>query len=294
MKRCAQCNSESPDSMNFCLQCGAALPQTASNAPSDPPPTQVYREANPTNAGAGRETETFAGNRGNFAAAPPKKSNAKMFLVIGGVLSLFLLLIVAGVGVVAYSVWSASQRTANNRRIANYNPTYPTPPPAVSPVANRSLPPAVKPSATSTKTPTTTKTNTTGEPSGKFERTWIDYNVTENGRTGMRIHNKFSTYNLKDIQCYLAVYVQNEDGTNLTSDDVNFKSQQGQLAVFRLLEPNYDNTIYDDIELFLPYGEINVAPGKHKLKLDVDLITKDGNLIQHFNLHDFEYEKFAE
>lgn len=278
MKRCPQCNAENGDSMNFCLQCGAALPeQIMINLQNDPPPTQVYREP-ATNPGGNRPTSV--NNQGftpNYAAQQPpprKKSNAKIFIILGGVFALFLLLVFAGVAIVAYNIMSSPKTVANN------NPTYKTPFPLSSAT------PGTNPS-----TVPTTKSAT--DPNGKIDRTWVDYNITENGRTGMRIHNKFWTYNLKDTECYLAVYFQKDDGTDLTSEDPNFRSAKGSLALFKLLKPNFPNTVYEDITVFMPYGEFNVPSGKHKLKLDVDLITKDGQMIQHLNAHNFEYERFA-
>jgi hypothetical protein len=261
--------------MNFCLQCGAPLAPISVNSPNDPPPTQFYREETPTNPG-GRATQNQAQPNfsPNYAPPPQKKSNTKIFLVVGGVLSLFLLLIVAGAAIVAYNLM-AGKTTANN------NLATPTP---VRPIGLKT--PLTQPSVAPT-------VNDPNAPGGKFDRIWIDYNIVQKGQTGMRIHTKFSTYNLKDTECYLAVYFQKEDGTNLASDDPNFRSTSGQLALFRLLKPNFDVTDYNDIDVFMPYTEFDVPTGKNNLKIDADLITKDGNLIQHLGYHAFQYEKFA-
>lgn len=281
--------------MNFCLQCGSALPSPmVISLQNDPPPTQIYREATPTNPGGKKETEGFGNNQAfaphNAVQQPPSrpKSNAKIFLILGGVFALFLLLVVAGVAIVGYNLMTSPRTVANNntatpvptRTISTIN--TPVPFGSSTPVVVPSVNPSVAPSV---KSPT--------DPNGKIDRTWVDYNLTENERTGMKIHNKFSTTNLKDTECYLAIYFEKEDGTRLKSSDPAFRAQNGDLALFRLLKPNYANTVYEDIALFMPYGEFDVAPGKHKLKLDVDLITKDGQLIQHLNFHNFEYEKFA-
>lgn len=283
MKRCPQCNAENADSMNFCLQCGAALPdQMTINLQNDPPPTQVYRDP-ATNPGGNRPTFNNPGFTPNYAAQQPppqspKKSNAKIFLIIGGVFALLLLFVVAGVAIVAYNVYSSAKTVANN------NPKYPTP--LKTPLPLSSPTPLTNPNATpAVKTAT--------DPNGKIGRTWVDYNVTEGGRTGMRIHNKFWVYNMKDTECYLAVYFQQADGTRMTSTAPAFKSPTGELVLLKLLKPDFPNTVYEDITVFMPYGEFNVTPGKYRLKLDVDLMTKDGVLVQHLNFHDFEYERMS-
>lgn len=260
MKRCPQCNAENADSMNFCLQCGAALPdQMVVNLQNDPPPTQVYREP-ATNPGGNRPTsgnnQVFTPNYAQQQQAPPrKKSNAKIFLILGGVFALFLLFVFAGVAIVAYNIYTSSK----TKTIATNTSTYPTPLktpfPSTSPGTNPSVFPSAAPTAT---------TKSATDPNGKIGRTWVDYDVSEGGRTGMRIHNKFWTYNLKDTECYLAVYFQKDDGTRLTSSDPTFKSPNGELASVKLLKPNYPNTVYEDITVFIPYGEFNVDPGKHK------------------------------
>lgn len=277
--------------MNFCLQCGAALPsQMVINLQNDPPPTQVYREGPPTNPSGSRGTENYPNNQNNFTPnfavqqpPPRKKSNTKIFVILGGVFALFLLFVIAGVAIVGYSLMNSS------KTVANKNTTYPTPNITATrtPVPlGSSTPPIVTPSVAPT-------TKSATDPSGKIDKTWVDYNVAEAGRTGMQIHNKFSAYNLKDTECYLAVYFQKDDGTRLTSSNTTYTAKNGDLALFKLLKPNYANTVYDDIAVFIPYGEFDVAPGKHKLTMDVDLITKDGQLIQHMNFHNFEYERFA-
>ena len=37
-------------------------------------------------------------------------------------------------------------------------------------------------------------------PSASFDSIWVDYDVTENGVYGMRIHLNFSTYGMKDVE----------------------------------------------------------------------------------------------
>ena len=132
--------------------------------------------------------------------------------------------------------------------------------------------------------------STDNSPSAKFEDLWVDYDVTEDGKKGMRIHVKFRTYNLKDVDCYLAIYFEKENGEILKTESRNYRSESGQVAIFKLLTPGYTETVYDDLKLFMPYSELNLGKGKHDLRIDADVIHEDGDLIKHLKYHNFWYE----
>src|SRR5215213_158022 len=55
-------------------------------------------------------------------------------------------------------------------------------------------------------------------PSAAFKSCWIDYNVTEGGRKGMRIHVNFEVTGLKGVDSKLVARVQTEDGDFLTAN----------------------------------------------------------------------------
>jgi hypothetical protein len=125
----------------------------------------------------------------------------------------------------------------------------------------------------------------------KVNRVWIDYNVTEDGRRGMRIHVNFEVTGLKGVDSKLSARVQKENGTFLTSSSSGFSNDSGQLQVEYAIKPGYDTTVYKDATMFLPYSEISVSRGKWNLKLDIDLNYEDGDLIQHLQFYEFEFER---
>ncbi|MCB1023489.1 MAG: hypothetical protein KDB79_03810 [Acidobacteria bacterium] len=128
-------------------------------------------------------------------------------------------------------------------------------------------------------------------PIAEFDKLWVDYNITENGRKGMRVHTKFTLKNLKDESLNLTVRVEKEDGDPLKNSNSAYSNKGGQLAVFKPLKPAYASAIYADQAVFIPYDEIIIEPGKHNLKLDADIIYTDGELLKHFTLHPFTLTK---
>jgi len=146
-----------------------------------------------------------------------------------------------------------------------------------------------------TKPGSTTTTPAGGTPGNKitatFKDLWVDFDVYENDQKGMRIHTKFSVSSMKNIDGYLALYFEKKDGTRLTSNSSTYRSKTGQLAAYKLITPSYDQADYNDILVFIPYSEFNLPPGRNDLKIDADLIYKEGGMIQHMKYFDFWINK---
>jgi len=135
------------------------------------------------------------------------------------------------------------------------------------------------------------KTNGGLAPSAKFDSIWVDYDVTEDDRKGMRIHLKFTTYELKGIDSSIRIYFQTSDGTNLKDKNQKFYSAAGNVAVFNDIKPGYEPAFYEDLKTFMPYDELELNDGKYNLRMDVDLIYEDGTLIQHLTYKEFVYSQ---
>lgn len=133
--------------------------------------------------------------------------------------------------------------------------------------------------------------NNAVKPRAEFKQIWIDYDVEENGAKGMRIHVKFTTYEMKGLDSYLAVYFMDMNNVKLRDKNGKFNSTQGEVAVYREMKPLYDPADYNDLTVFMPYAELDLSPGNYDLRMDVDLIYKAGGLIQHLTLKDFNYQK---
>lgn len=120
---------------------------------------------------------------------------------------------------------------------------------------------------------------------------WIDFNVTEEGKKGMLIHVNFTAFNLKDADCYVAVYFERKNGERMEGSNSAYRSKAGQLAVYKSIRPAYAEAVYKDLKLFMPYTEIKLSPGRHDLRLDASLILKNGDKIKHLKDQEFWFEQ---
>jgi hypothetical protein len=125
----------------------------------------------------------------------------------------------------------------------------------------------------------------------RFEKLWVDYDVTESGVKGMRIHINFSIDNMKDVDGYVAVYFEKKNGEKILSETTGYRSKSGQLAVYKSIRPGYAEAVYTDLQLFMPYSAIKIPSGRHDLKMDVDIILKNGDMVKHLTDHEFWFER---
>ncbi len=133
-------------------------------------------------------------------------------------------------------------------------------------------------------------------PSVKFDRTWVDYDVTENRQFGMMIHTKFSVSNLKGVDSRVVIYFDRltnqraKTYTRLKSSDNRFQ-RDGNVAAEIALKPGFATTDYSDLKIFIPYNELHLPNGEHSLKMDIDVIYEDGELVEHLGFYEFDYWK---
>lgn len=145
-KKCQRCGYENTDTMRFCLNCGATLPDapTAPVHKTDAPTESFSGGVPPTNFGAvNRQTENFGRASGSFPPSNPTvltpKPKSKIGLIIGGVTALLLLIGIAGGAIILYNVKSkkigliSDTPTPVFSPTANSNSVTPRPSPFVTP-----------------------------------------------------------------------------------------------------------------------------------------------------------------
>lgn len=104
-----------------------------------------------------------------------------------------------------------------------------------------------------------TNTYTTAASSAKINKVWVEENIYENGKAGMRIHVNMNTYNLNSKQCQLAAYFYTESGTALIDTNGQYTTVKGNVSIGESFTPPYDNTLYEDFTLFMPYRELHIS-----------------------------------
>lgn len=135
--------------------------------------------------------------------------------------------------------------------------------------------------------------NSKTSPYATFDKLWIDYDVYENSVRGMKIHVKFTAYEMLNMDAYVAIYFEHDDeiGGYLKDKNDKYNSSAGEVAVYKSIKPLYNPAVYNDLEVFMPYTELDLDPGEYDLAMDVKLIYKTGGVISKLTTYYFEYSK---
>lgn len=101
----------------------------------------------------------------------------------------------------------------------------------------------------------------------KLQDTHIDYNVTENGKLGMRVSQDFMIYNAQGKKCIMGVYFYDADNDMpLLDKNGTYASVDGHVAGYNYFTPTYQNTQYTGLSVFMPYDEFDLGSGTFRLK----------------------------
>lgn len=301
MKRCQECSFQHESLLDNCWQCGSRNVVWA-NAPQAALPTQAYnyyQSETPTVFAAqfNQNTNGYNNATNNFQTPPqnPSSGGRKIFLGVAAVFTFLLLF--TGVGAATYLKFRA--RVTPN----NFTPVKVEEVKETEFVKAEEKKEEKKQETKVNKTDSNSNSKLSGSSisskssnrnnreSAEIEKMWVDYNVKEGGRLGMRIHVKFKTYNMKNMRSYLGIYFEKRNGTMLKTKNKKFASTDGQVAIYKFITPAYDAAVYDDVELFMPYDELNLGRGKFNLTMSADVIYEKGGLIDHLEDYDFIYEE---
>lgn len=118
----------------------------------------------------------------------------------------------------------------------------------------------------STTKSTTTTTNSNNGIKAWFDKIWVDHNVYENGRKGMRIHSHFFVHYAKSLQMSVNYYFYYNDNRVLRDTNNSYCTVDGQACCFSGIKPGYDQTEYSDLSVFMPYDELDLSRGNYNLK----------------------------
>jgi len=97
---------------------------------------------------------------------------------------------------------------------------------------------------------------------------------------------------MEGVDLKVMVFFQKEDGTYVKNSSTPHSSNDGRVAAIRELKPGFDDTVYKDLDLFIPYTALDLSKGKYNLKMDADLTKDDEELVQHLTFHEFQFEQF--
>ncbi len=110
------------------------------------------------------------------------------------------------------------------------------------------------------------------EPDVILQKVWVEYDITENGQYGMKVHVDFTTYNIESIPAQLTIYFSYFDGKEqvwLKDNNGRYKSPNGTVSVGKDFTSSYPTSVFTDVQIFMPYKELDVEAGTHDLSMNI-------------------------
>jgi hypothetical protein len=117
----------------------------------------------------------------------------------------------------------------------------------------------------------------------------VDYDVVQDGQTGLRIILSFELRNLKDTNSFFEIRFQNENNDYLMSNNAAYSDDKEQILVRKNFKPGYLISGYSDIPFFVPNSAFDLPTGLHKLKFDIDLGADVMAELDHISLYTFDF-----
>jgi len=93
---------------------------------------------------------------------------------------------------------------------------------------------------------------------------------------GIQIRLCFSIQNRKGLSCGVLAYFRDEQGKGLVDLNNKFKTTTGHVCVGTSFTPDFEDALFNDYILFLPYAELDQPDGKRNLQFNVQIYDDTG------------------
>lgn len=105
---------------------------------------------------------------------------------------------------------------------------------------------------------------------------WLEHNVTQNNEKGMRIHTEVSLIGYKDTDMKATAYIEIPKGVGHKDLNNRYHTTDGNVSASTTFCPGYENTIYEDLKIFIPLSELHLKEGKHTYYCIVQIFGPNG------------------
>lgn len=104
---------------------------------------------------------------------------------------------------------------------------------------------------------------------GRINKVWTDHNIYENGMKGMRIHIEFETLGLKGHVLRPCVFFYYKDNRVIKGSQNKYMTPDGQATIQDQCTSTFENSIWKDYTLFIPYSAMDIPSGNNDCKFYV-------------------------
>ncbi len=111
----------------------------------------------------------------------------------------------------------------------------------------------------------------------KVNRSWLEFDVIEDGKEGIKLHTDFNLSNCRGEEAYIYVFIKDANGIFIKGSSSEYCNADGTLYFEKQVIPQYNNTRFDDISVFIPLEAMELEP--NQTYYIVDYICYNGDYI---------------
>ena len=104
----------------------------------------------------------------------------------------------------------------------------------------------------------------------------VSHNVFQSDQPGIQIRLCFTIQHRKGFSCGVLAYFRDEQGNGLVDLNNKFKTSSGHVCVGSSCVPDFEDALFNDYILFLPYAELDQLDGKRNLQFNVQIYDDIG------------------
>ena len=104
----------------------------------------------------------------------------------------------------------------------------------------------------------------------------VSHNVFQSDQPGIQIRLCFTIQHRKGFSCGVLAYFRDEQGNGLVDLNNKFKTSSGYVCVGSSCTPDFEDALFNDYILFLPYAELDQPDGKRNLQFNVQIYDDIG------------------
>ena len=103
--------------------------------------------------------------------------------------------------------------------------------------------------------------------SAQINNAWLEHDADN----GIRIHVDMTTSNLLNCKVVVVCFFWFKDGRKITSTDGNYEAADRQVATHVNINPKYQESAWNDLQLWIPYSQIKSVRDRKDLKCRVEV-----------------------
>ena len=124
-----------------------------------------------------------------------------------------------------------------------------------------------------------------------INKIWLEKDVSQNSKLGMKIHFYLRTDGLKDVPLSAIAYFDEPKGVGVKDTDGYWRTSGGTVAVWADFTPPYENSVWNDFWFFVAYEDIHIKDYSKTYYCHVFIFDKHGKQYGNSEYVSFQVEK---